>query len=66
MKQNQAITEPEFLTSDQAMRVLQIGPYAFYEGVRTGQIPHVKIGRLIRIPKAALVKMQDLPLQSPE
>lgn len=65
MKQSQIVTEPEFLTAAQAMNLLQIGPYAFYEGCRTGQIPHIRIGRLIRVPKVKLVKLLEDTLKGP-
>jgi excisionase family DNA binding protein len=40
-----------------AARLLGIGRAAAYEGVRRGEIPHVRIGGRILIPRAALEEM---------
>lgn len=47
---------PGVLTVEEAADFLRIGRSAAYEGVKTGAIPHVRIGKLIRIPKAALLE----------
>jgi len=54
---------PDILTVEEAAAFLRVGRSSAYEAIRTKQIPHIKIGRLIRIPKAALVKMLEEPLQ---
>jgi len=36
---------------------LGVGRDAAYQAVRTGQIPVIQIGRLLRVPRAALKKM---------
>ena len=54
---------PDILTVEEAAAFLRVSRWATYEAIRARQIPHIKIGRLIRIPKAALVKMLDDPLQ---
>ena len=46
--------QPEFLTAAEAMEVLRIRRSAFYRAVEAGDIPVVRIGRLIRVPRAAL------------
>ena len=44
---------------EQARRLLGISRGLAYEGVRTGQIPSVRIGRRILIPRAALKRKLD-------
>jgi excisionase family DNA binding protein len=43
----------------EAGRRLGISRSAAYQAVRAGQIPSVRIGRLIRVPLAALQRMLD-------
>jgi excisionase family DNA binding protein len=45
------------LSVDEAAAVLGIGRASAYEGVRRGEIPSIRIGRLLRVPTAALVRM---------
>ncbi len=47
---------PDVLTVVEAARFLRIGRSAAYEAVRTGEIPSQRIGKLIRIPRAALLE----------
>lgn len=47
--------QPAFLTVAEAAQLLRVGRSAAYEAVRTGQLPSVRVGRNIRIPRAALV-----------
>ena len=53
-------------TVEEAARLLGIGRSAAYEGVRTGQIPSIRIGRRILVPKAALEQMLDLTVGAPD
>lgn len=46
--------QPDFLTAAEAMEVLRVRRSAFYRAVEAGDIPVVRIGRLIRVPRAAL------------
>jgi excisionase family DNA binding protein len=48
---------PEFLTVEELQIWLGIGRGLAYAQVRAGEIPSVRIGRLVRIPRAALVEM---------
>lgn len=52
------------LTVEEAARELRISRAAAYEGVRTKQIPSVRIGRRIVVPRAALAKMLTEALQA--
>ncbi len=47
---------PAVLTVEEAARFLRIGSTSMYELCRTNSIPHVRLGRLIRIPRAALLE----------
>jgi excisionase family DNA binding protein len=55
---------PAVLTVEEAARFLRIGRSAAYELCRTNGIPHVRIGKLIRIPRAALLEWLEQPGQS--
>jgi excisionase family DNA binding protein len=45
---------PDVLTVEQTAEVLHVARRTAYEAVRAGQIPSVRVGRCIRIPKHAL------------
>ena len=45
------------LSVDETALVLGIGRASAYEGGRRGEIPSIRIGRLLRVPTAALVRM---------
>jgi len=47
----------ETLTVEEASIVLGIGRTAAYEAARRGQIPAIRIGRRLVVPRAALGKM---------
>ena len=44
-------------TVDQAAELLGIGRNTAYEAVRRGEIPTIKIGRRLLVPRAALERM---------
>lgn len=46
--------QPEYLTAAEAMQLLRVGRSAFYRAVEAGDIPSIRVGKLIRIPRAAL------------
>ncbi len=48
---------PLFLTVPQAAIILGIGRNTAYDMVRSGRIKSVRLGRQIRISKAALIEM---------
>lgn len=48
---------PLVLTVEEAARVLRIGRSSAYEGVRSGQIPAIRIGRTLRVPRHRLEVM---------
>lgn len=51
------MTEPAVLTVEEAARVLRIGRSAAYDAVRRGELPAVRIGRTLRIPRHRLEQM---------
>ena len=46
---------PELLTPEEFRTVAGLGRATTYELIRSGQIPSVRFGRVIRIPKSALL-----------
>ena len=47
----------DVLTVEQAAEFLHVSRGTAYEAVRAGQIPSVRVGRCIRIPRHALEQM---------
>lgn len=45
------------LTVEEAGQLLGIGRASAYEAARTGQIPTIRVGRRLIVPKAALNRM---------
>lgn len=48
---------PLFMTVEQAADVLGIGRSAAYDAIHYGQLPAVRLGRRLRVPKAALLAL---------
>ena len=44
------------MTVDQAAAFLKMGRNAVYDAIGRGQIPHRRIGKLIRLSRAALLR----------
>ncbi|WP_438447107.1 helix-turn-helix domain-containing protein [Gorillibacterium sp. sgz5001074] len=42
--------QSQLLTIDEAREILRVGRNVMYELIRTGGVPHIKIGKQIRIP----------------
>jgi excisionase family DNA binding protein len=47
-------TSLELLTGEEAARMMKVPKSHVYELVRTGRLPHVRVGKYVRIPVAAL------------
>lgn len=47
---------PELLTPEEVREYLGVSRNGIYELIRRDAIEHVRFGRLIRIPKTALIK----------
>jgi len=52
------------LTIGEAAKLLGIGRQLAYDKVKTGEIPVLKIGRRLLVPKAALEKLLNEPKSS--
>ncbi len=50
-------TERLTLTVDSCARLLGLSRNSCYEGIKRGEIPHIKIGKRILIPRLALEKL---------
>lgn len=53
--------QPELLTVEEFRRAARIGRSAAYELVRAGELPHVRYGRLTRIPRSVLLPSTTQP-----
>ncbi len=49
------------LTVDETASALGISRNAAYEGVRRGEIPSIRVGRRLLVPRAALERMLEQP-----
>lgn len=48
---------PDLLTVDEVADLLRIGRNQAYQAVHSGEIPSIRLGRSIRIPKAGLERL---------
>jgi excisionase family DNA binding protein len=55
MQNSQRLT----LTVKEAAQLLGLSKNSAYQGILTGEIPHIKIGKRILIPKTALERFLD-------
>jgi excisionase family DNA binding protein len=53
-------TKPLTYTVEQAAQLLGIGRNSCYEGCASGEIPSVRIGKRLLVPRAALEKFLDI------
>lgn len=56
MKMN---TERLTLTVQEAARLLGLSRNSAYQGIATGDIPHIKVGKRILVPRLAFQKMLE-------
>jgi len=66
---DQGFSELDFyglLTVDEAAAFLRIGRNTCYELIRKGQIPFLRLGRLIRVPRNALLCLVSEQAGTPE
>ena len=47
------------LSVDETSRLLNVSRHTVYEAVRRGEVPSVKLGRRILIPRAALQRLLE-------
>jgi len=57
---------PLMLRVSDAMALCDLGRTATYEAIRCGDIPSIKLGRSIRVPKHRLMEMLGLSDNDPE
>jgi len=50
---------PKTVNVEEAGQILGIGRNSAYEAVRRGEIPAIKIGKLLRVPVVALERMLE-------
>jgi DNA binding domain, excisionase family len=58
-------TEQRFLTVNELADLLRVSRRTAYVLVQTGQVPSVRFGGSIRIPRAALVQQLSKTMRSP-
>ena len=56
-----AADPPAVITVDEAAELLRTGPKAVRRAVQDGSIPSLRVGRHIRIPYAALMRLINDP-----
>ena len=57
---------PRFLTVPEAAAVLRLGKSACYDAITRGQIPSVRFGRKLRVPRGAILQLaRELPVGTP-
>lgn len=52
--------DPLVLTVDEVAKVLRVSRQTAYEAVRRGELPTLRMGRRILVPRAALLKLLGL------
>jgi excisionase family DNA binding protein len=56
---------PQTISVEEAGRILGVGRNSAYEAVRRGEIPVIKIGKLLRVPVVALQRMLEKATPTP-
>ncbi|MBX3159613.1 MAG: helix-turn-helix domain-containing protein [Deltaproteobacteria bacterium] len=54
-----ATAEPDVLTVEQGAALLRVGRNQLYDAIGRGEVPHRRIGRSIRLSRAALLRWLD-------
>ena len=49
--------DPIVLTVDEVAEILRIGRISAYQAIERGEIPHVRVGRRILVPRVAFERM---------
>ncbi|MFC2122746.1 helix-turn-helix domain-containing protein [Bacteroidota bacterium] len=52
-------TESAVMSVNECAKILHLSRGSAYQGVLTGEIPHIKIGRRILIPRVAIQKLLE-------
>jgi excisionase family DNA binding protein len=53
------------MSVEETAKALSLGRSTAYEGVRSGQIPSIRVGRRIRVPTAAVRRLLQLEVETP-
>jgi excisionase family DNA binding protein len=53
------MTEKLTLTVEETAKLLGLSRNSAYQGIATGEIPHIKVGKRILIPRKALEKILE-------
>jgi excisionase family DNA binding protein len=56
-----ALVESDVLTASEAASLLRVGRNALYDGCARGEIPHRRVGRLLRFSRTALLAWLGAP-----
>jgi excisionase family DNA binding protein len=56
---------PYFLDIEEAAALIGIGKSTAYDAARRGDIPTVRFGRRLRVPRAALLELGHRPATAP-
>ncbi len=59
-----AVTEPLLLRADEAATVLGIGRTKVFEMIASGDLPAIRFGRCVRVPRERLVRWIDEQLKA--
>ena len=62
-KLRKALTDNLAVSVSVASRVLGVGEYAAYTGIKAGNIPSIRVGRRIMVPTAPLRRMLGIEPQ---
>ena len=55
---------PDVLTVTEAAKLLRLGRNAMYDSIRRAEIPAIRVGRRLLVPKGALFRMLDGTVQA--
>jgi excisionase family DNA binding protein len=53
---------PDVMTVPEAAAALRLGRNGAYDAIRRGEIPAIRIGRRLLVPKLGLLRLLDTPL----
>ena len=59
------MSEPTVLTVEEAAKVLRIGRSAAYAAAKSGDLPTIRIGHVLRVPRHRLAALLGEPLNEP-
>ncbi len=55
---------PLALTVEEAARILRLGRSAAYAAARSGDLPTIRVGRSLRVPRHRLAELLGVPVES--